>query len=115
VVLSGCADIKTPDPGQIIKNPIGPNLAKVGMTKSHVTSLYGEPNFKKIDVVSEKWEGIREEWFYRATMTGLPMNADYLAEDLYLYFDGNNLTNISHVPLEKMNKDRKYADQANIK
>jgi len=114
VALSGCADIQ-PNPAQIIKNPIGPNIAKVGMTKSQVISLYGEPGFKKIGVRSEEWEGTREEWFYRATITGLPVNADYLAEDLYLYFDGNNLTNISHSPLEKMSKDRTDADQANIK
>ncbi len=104
----------TPGPAQIMKNPIGPNVVKIGMTKARVLSLYGEPDIKS-SVRSAKWAGEREEWFYSAELKALPVSADYLADDLYLYFDGDNLTNISKVALGKTSEDIRDAGEETIK
>lgn len=112
--LSGCAEIETPQPAQIIKNPIGPSAAKIGMTKSQVTSIYGDPDVKSAAIASDAWEEEREEWLYRARVDTLPVSADYLAEDLYLYFDGDRLTNISKTPLGTTKEDKKDAGKKDI-
>ena len=98
LLFTGCADIETPKVGQIISNPIGTTAVKVGMTKSQVKTLYRDPDMKR-DVRSDEWGDVREEWFYRARLDAMPINADYLAKDIYLYFDGESLTNISASPL----------------
>ncbi|MFQ5952007.1 MAG: outer membrane protein assembly factor BamE, partial [Candidatus Omnitrophota bacterium] len=96
---AGCADIEIPKTSQLIKNPL-PNTVRVGMTKDQVVDIYGDPNIKDT-VVSDKWAGTREEWIYKAEMSALPVSTNYLGEDLYLYFDGDNLTNVSKEPLGK--------------
>ena len=105
-VLYGCADIDTPSPGQILQNPLGPGSVKIGMTKNEVQSIYGDPSGKET-VTSSEWAGEREEWFYNAKYTSLPMNAGFLAKNLYIYFDGNNVTNVTKEPLETKIKDIK--------
>jgi hypothetical protein len=100
VLISGCAEVDVPKPDEIIKNPLGPGSVRVGMTKDQVVNIYGEPNIKGM-VTSSKWGGSREEWIYEAQASALPVSAGYLGEDLYLYFDGENLTNISKKPLGK--------------
>ena len=97
-MLFGCADMDTPTAKQVIENPIGLHAAKIGMTKAQVASIYGDPDMKRI-VNSKDWTSEREEWFYKARMSGMPVGADYLSEDMYLYFDGDNLTNISREPI----------------
>ena len=94
----GCAEIKAPKPGEFFKDPLGEGALKIGMTKSQVLVIYGEPNIKGT-VSSSEWSQAREEWLYRATYSSLPTGIGYLAEDLYLYFDGENLTNISRKSL----------------
>lgn len=69
-----------------------------GMSKAQVVERYGEPSITSI-VESSEWNEPREEWVYIAQYTVLPVNAGYLSEDLYLYFDGDNLTNVSKKPL----------------
>ena len=98
LLVGGCADMDVPTPMQIVKNPIGLSALKSGMSKNEVMSIYGEPNMKS-QVCCADWNGTREEWFYRGRYTGLPVGAEYLSEDVYLYFDGDNLTNISKEPL----------------
>lgn len=100
IFLSGCADIEIPKGEQFLKDPIGEGSLRIGMTKDQVVSVYGEPDFKG-PVSSEEWNQPREEWVYSATASTLPVGAGYLSEDLYLYFDGENLTNISRKPLGK--------------
>jgi hypothetical protein len=100
ILVAGCADIEAPKASQVIKNPLGPGSVKVGMTKPQVIDVYGEPDIRGT-VTSDKWGGPREEWIYRGRYSALPVSAGYLAEDLYLYFDGQNLTNISKKPLGK--------------
>jgi len=98
VFSAGCADIKAPKPEQFFKDPLGEGSLKIGMVKNKVIAEYGEPNAKRT-VISKEWNRGREEWLYKATYSGLPAGIGYLSEDLYLYFDGENLTNISREPL----------------
>lgn len=98
ILAAGCADVKAPTPKEMITEPLGATQVKVGMSRSEVESLLGDPDIKQA-VTSKMWSGQRVEWFYKGRYTSLPVGADYLSEDLYLYFDGDNLTNISRKPL----------------
>ena len=98
--FAGCADIKVPGMKNFLKDPLGEAALKTGMLANQVVSIYGEPNMRRT-VVSNEWNEPRVEWFYKADYSILPVGAGYLTEDLYLYFDGENLTNISRSPLGK--------------
>ncbi|MDD5634855.1 MAG: hypothetical protein PHW46_06235 [Candidatus Omnitrophica bacterium] len=100
VMIAGCTEIKAPTPKQIFDNPLGEGSLKIGMSKAHVKDVYGGPTSNRI-VTAGEWGGEREEWFYKADYSVLPVGTGYLTEDLYLYFDGDNLTNISREPIGK--------------
>lgn len=95
--LTGCSDMPVPKADNILTSSTS---IKIGMSKDQVTSVYGEPDSKRM-VVAKEWGGYREEWFYKARYSGLPVGTDYLVNDVFLYFDGENLTNISQKPLGK--------------
>ena len=104
-ILTGCAAIQSSNTDEVLTAPVGSGGLELGMTKSRVVSMYGEPDAKSM-VTSDKWNEPREEWFYSGRFSSLPVNAGYLAQDFYLYFDGDNLTNISKKPLGRRgNKD----------
>jgi hypothetical protein len=96
--LSGCAGMSAQDTDEILKQPLGSGGLSTGMSRTQVVEKYGEPDIKG-EVHSSGWGSPREEWFYRARYSLLPVNAGYLSDDLYLYFDGDSLTNISKRPL----------------
>ena len=104
IFIAGCADMDFPKPVEMLKDPFVSGGLSKGMSKSEVASKYGSPNVKTI-VSAPEWGGQREEWMYKANYSVLPVNAGYLSDDLYLYFDGNNLTNISKKPLGKHIKE----------
>lgn len=105
VLGAGCADMDVPGPKEFISDPLGEGSLKKGMSKEEVMDKYGEPDMIGT-VYSEEWKESREEWIYNATYSGLPIGAGYLTKDLYLYFDGDNLTNISRESLGKMREVR---------
>lgn len=94
LLLAGCSGFESPDTDTILKAPFGSGGLNPGMTRSQVLERYGEPDLKS-DVTSDAWKGTREEWYYCARYDSIPVNAGYLSQDLYLYFDGDNLTNTS--------------------
>lgn len=96
--ISGCSGIQAPNTDEILRQPLGSGGLLSGMSKAQVVERYGEPDIKG-PVDSPEWNSPREEWVYRARYSVLPVNAGYLSDDLYLYFDGDNLTNISKKPL----------------
>jgi outer membrane protein assembly factor BamE (lipoprotein component of BamABCDE complex) len=98
VIFSGCAGVQAPRTDEILRQPLGSGGLSVGMTRTQVIEKYGQPDMKDT-VSSPEWNSPREEWYYRARYSMLPVNVGYLADDLYLYFDGDNLTNISKRPL----------------
>ncbi|MGB2662157.1 MAG: hypothetical protein WBD04_07220 [Candidatus Omnitrophota bacterium] len=99
-IIAGCADVEIPTTSELIKNPLGPGSVRIGMTQAQVVEIYGDPDIKGT-VTSKKWNKPREEWIYRADYSAFPVGAGYLTEDQYLYFDGENLTNISDRSLGK--------------
>ena len=100
VCFSGCAEIEVPGTKSVLAEPLGEPTVKIGMTKNKVLDLYGDPDMKR-QVTSAEWENSREEWLYRGRYPSLPVGAGYLTNDLYLYFDGDNVTTISKVALGK--------------
>ena len=57
--------------------------------------MWGKPNEIKTVENKEKWSGPREMWVYRAQYNSIPVDAGYLSKTKKLYFDGENLTDIS--------------------
>ncbi|MFH1305293.1 MAG: hypothetical protein ABIH74_02685 [Candidatus Omnitrophota bacterium] len=98
--LAGCADVTLPPAKKFFKDPLGTGSLKLGMSKNQVASIYGEPNTKRM-VTAPEWSEPREEWLYRAAYSTLPVNVGFLAADMYLYFDGENLTNIRQEPFKE--------------
>lgn len=112
-ITAGCADIEIPKTKEILKEPLGKVSVDEGMSKTEVVSIYGEPDVKSI-VVSEGWNKPREEWFYRARYPVIPVNTGYLSDDLYLYFDGDSLTNISKSSLGEKSEKSQERVGANV-
>ncbi len=104
VFMDGCADMDIPQTKNILKDPMGEGSLVLGMSKTKVKGIYGTPDMVST-VVSADWNKPREEWVYRAAYSSLPVGAGYLSEDLYLYFDGNSLTNVSREPLGKIEEE----------
>ena len=86
-----------PTPKKILRDPLGEGSLRTGMSKDKVKDIYGDPDIVDM-VISPSWKKPREQWVYTAT-TSLPVGAGFLSEDIYLYFDGDSLTNISRKPL----------------
>ncbi len=91
-VLCGCAGIDPMDaPKTIIKNPLGTDHIRIGMTKQEIVSVWGEPDQVNILEPADEWQTIREEWVYLGRYTKIPLDKSYLFKTKYLIFDGNNL------------------------
>lgn len=93
--LYGCSAIEIPNPNDVIKHPLGTESIKLGMTKQQVEALWGKPNEVKVVENKEKWATSREMWVYRSQYNSIPVDAGYLSKTKKLYFDGENLTDIS--------------------
>ena len=92
--------------GDILTDPFKNAGLSPGTSRDRVVDRYGEPDSKSL-VSSDEWNEPREEWFYSARYSAIPMpvNVGYFSEDMYLYFDGDNLTNISKEALGKSVQD----------
>jgi len=95
ILICGCSTLTVSSPDEIIKKPLGTESIKIGMTKNQVESLWGKPD--QVTTVEDKkrWPGPREKWVYVARYGGIPIDAGYLSKTQKLYFDGDNLTEIS--------------------
>jgi len=91
----GCSTLTIPSPDDIIKKPLGTESVKIGMTKHHVESIWGKPDQISIVENKEKWSSPKEVWTYNAHYGAIPVDAGYLSKTQKLYFDGENLTEIS--------------------
>ena len=94
VFFYGCSAIIIPNPGDVVKHPLGTESIKVGMTKEQVESIWGKPSQIKLVEDKAKWQGTREVWIYHSQYGSIPVDAGYLSSTKKLYFDGNNLTDI---------------------
>lgn len=95
IILHGCSAIIIPNPDEVIQHPLGTESIKIGMTKQQVESLWGKPDDVRMVEDKERWAQPREMWIYRAQYSSIPVDAGYLSKTKRLYFDGENLTDIS--------------------
>jgi len=94
--LGGCAALNSvPTPTEVLEHPLGTESIKIGMTKQQVEALWGKPSQIKSVEDKERWKAAKEMWVYRAQYGAIPVDAGYLSKTKKLYFDGNNLTEIS--------------------
>ncbi len=99
-IFSGCAEIDPfQTPGEVIRQPLGQESIRVGMSKEEVISKWGEPDLVNELSAKDACGSREEEWVYKAKrITPVPLDSGYLHKNKYLYFDGNNLTLISNEP-----------------
>ena len=94
--ICGCSTLAAiPSPDEIISKPLGTESIKIGMTKDRVISLWGKPDNITTTENKQKWSTPREVWTYTAHYGSIPVDAGYLSKTQKLYFDGENLTEIS--------------------
>lgn len=93
--IYGCSTITVFQPEEIIKKPLGTESIKIGMTKDQIISLWGKPDHVTTVENKQKWSAPREVWTYTAHYGSIPVDAGYLSKTQKLYFDGDNLTEIS--------------------
>lgn len=91
----GCSTLAIPSPDEIIKKPLGTESVKIGMTKNQVESIWGKPDQVTTVENKQKWSSPREVWTYNAQYGAIPVDAGYLSRTQKLYFDGENLTEIT--------------------
>ena len=94
-LICGCSTLAIPSPDEIIKKPLGTESVKIGMTKSRVESIWGKPDQVTTIENKQKWSSPREVWTYNAQYGAIPVDAGYLSRTQKLYFDGENLTEIT--------------------
>lgn len=95
IFAQGCSLVsEIPNPEEVIKYPLGKTDLRVGMSKEEVEMKWGKPDEVRMVDDKAKWPSPREMWVYRA-QTGIPIDAGYLSKTKRLYFDGNNLTDMS--------------------
>jgi hypothetical protein len=92
----GCAEIKPPTPIEVIQQPLGTKLVRIGMTQSEVKQLWGQPDAVEF-ISTDKTGTVKEKWIYRARYPKVPVEVNYLSRTYYLFFDGNNLVRIRPV------------------
>lgn len=93
--LCGCSTLAIPTPEQIVSKPLGTESVRVGMSKDQVASIWGRPDHISTVENKQKWSSPREVWTYTAHYGAIPVDAGYLSKTQKLYFDGDNLTEIS--------------------
>lgn len=94
-LICGCSTLAIPGPDEIIKKPLGTESVKIGMTKNQVESIWGKPDQVTTVENKQKWSSPREVWTYNAQYGAIPVDAGYLSRTQKLYFDGENLTEIT--------------------
>ncbi len=93
VFFSGCAEIKTPTPLDVLKAPLGKNPVEIGMTRAEVLERWGDPDEINPDFIDEKRERM-EQWIYFARYPKDPFQINYLATNKYVYFVGERAIRI---------------------
>jgi len=93
--MCGCSTLTIPNPDEIIQKPLGTESIRVGMTKDEVASIWGKPDNITTVENKQKWSTPREVWTYHARYGAIPIDAGYLSKTQKLYFDGDNLTEIT--------------------
>jgi len=88
--LCGCAEIAPPHPNTILKSPFGDGPLRVGMTKTEVRELWGEPSSIHVGD-SDRWGSTRDTWVYEASFKDIPINVGYASRSRTLEFSGESL------------------------
>jgi hypothetical protein len=96
LALSGCgngiAGLDPMDvPRTVIKNPLGTDPIRVGMSKDVVRDKWGDPDQINMLEPTDEWGTPREEWVYLGRASKIPLDKSYIFKTKYIIFDGNNV------------------------
>lgn len=100
ISISGCAEINPFEvSGEVLNHPLGTESIGIGSTKEQVIKEWGKPDIVNKLGAQDRTGTEKEEWIYKARrITPIAIDAGYLSNNKYLYFDGSHLTLISNEP-----------------
>ncbi|MFC1620983.1 hypothetical protein ACFL2G_01645 [Candidatus Omnitrophota bacterium] len=100
VVLSGCADVKTPTAQYALTHPLSTKtMVLSGTSKEEVIEKWGEPS-DTIDMGFDDTGLKREAWVYEAWFPNVPIDHRHFSRRKKIYFVGNHVT--SYEDIEEM-------------
>jgi len=92
LILSGCAEIKTPSPEYALTHPLSTKSMVVsGTSKDEVLEKWGEPS----DIMDMGFDdmGIKKEaWIYEAWFPNTPLDYRHFSRKKKIYFTGDYVT-----------------------
>ncbi|MBU4342842.1 MAG: DUF2845 domain-containing protein [Candidatus Omnitrophica bacterium] len=92
LVLSGCADVKTPTAQYALTHPLSTKTMVVsGTSKGEVLEKWGEPS----EIIEAGYDdtGIKkEEWIYEAWFPNTPLDHRHFSRSKKIFFTGDYVT-----------------------
>ncbi|MBU4342882.1 MAG: hypothetical protein KKG21_02615 [Candidatus Omnitrophica bacterium] len=104
LVLSGCADVKTPTAQYALTHPLSTKTMVVsGTSKGEVLEKWGEPN--EIIHMGEDDMGIEKEaWIYDAWFPRAPLDYRHFSRKKKIYFAGDYVTGYEDIGETETNR-----------
>jgi len=91
MLLSGCADVKTPSAHYALTHPLSTKTMVVpGTSKEEVIEKWGEPN-EIVDVGVDDMGLKKEAWIYEAWFPGVPLDHKHFSRRKKIYFVGDHV------------------------
>ncbi|NQV04755.1 MAG: hypothetical protein HQ532_04570 [Candidatus Omnitrophica bacterium] len=92
LVLSGCADVKTPTAQYALTHPLSTKTMVVsGTPKGEVLEKWGEPD-EIIDAGFDDMSIKKEVWVYNAWFPEIPLDHRHFSRSKKIYFTGDYVT-----------------------
>ena len=92
LVLSGCADVKTPTAGYALTHPLSTKTMVVsGTSKGEVLEKWGEPS----EIIEAGYDDMgieKEEWIYDAWFPNTPLDHRQFSRSKKIFFTGDYAT-----------------------
>jgi len=97
LVLSGCADMKTPTAKYALTHPLSTKtMAIPGTNKGEILEKWGEP-YDIIDMGYDDMGIKKEAWIYNAWFPGAPLDHRHFSRRKKIYFTGDYVTGMEDI------------------
>ena len=91
LLVSGCADMKTPTVKEAMSRPLGTGASfTLGTQKAAVLEAWGQPDYV-VALGKDELGNPREEWVYRGRIPAVPVDYEYVSRNKHLFFEGENM------------------------
>jgi len=97
LVMSGCADVKTPSAQYALTHPLSTKtMVTQGTHKDEVIEKWGEPD-KIIETGYDDMGLRKEEWIYEAWLPHTPLDYRHFSRKKKIYFTGDYVTGFEDI------------------